>query len=83
MKNSRVVLIPESFADLQVTAVRIYGGKARKGMPGAYEIPEHQAEQLEIEVSHRRALAIASYLVNRVPVEPSPGTHAALLEVVI
>lgn len=87
MKNSRVVLIPESFADLQVTAVRIYGARARKGMPGAYEVPEHQAELLEKEVSHRRALAIATYLANR-PVIEAPAARSQIfksevLEVII
>lgn len=87
MKNSRVVLIPEIFADLQVATVRIYGGKARKGMPGAYDVPEHQAEQLEVEVSHRRALAIATYLANRrvieAPIARSQTLISDALEVII
>lgn len=78
MRNSRIVLIPESFADLRVAAVRIYGATARRGMPGAYEVPEHQAEQLEVQVSHRRALAIATYLASR-PVMEAPAARSQAL----
>lgn len=78
MKNVRIVLIPESFADLQVTAVRIYGATALRGLPGAYEVPEHQAEHLEVEVSHRRALAIATYLASR-PVVEAPSARGQTL----
>lgn len=65
MSATVIVIIPTTKTRLTTLATGKYGATAVKGLPGFFEVPEHQSPGLEYDIAQDHALEVAKYLAAR------------------